>query len=152
MADPVENCSICFEELEDENREEYKLSCDHVYHRDCISQWLNNHTTCPLCRADVDPIDQYVEDEIISPDRLNDIRDEISQMRVLAHFGAYGLEGLGSLFFTKSRGLGAHLGNCVNGGLLDEGFERIARRESGGWLIIVITVAVAIITHFAGNE
>jgi len=26
-------------------------SCGHVYHRTCISTWLDTHSTCPMCRA-----------------------------------------------------------------------------------------------------
>lgn len=152
MADEKENCSICFEELGDEKKEEYKLSCNHVYHRDCIAQWLSNNTTCPLCRANVDPIDQYVEDDIVSPDRMRDIRDEIAQMRAIAEFGAYGLEGLATMVTGKGFGLGNHIGQCARSGVFDSGFELIARKESGGWWVVAITVVLAIATHFMGNR
>ncbi|CAL5038853.1 unnamed protein product [Urochloa decumbens] len=29
--------------------------CKHLYHVECIDMWLASHTTCPLCRADVEP-------------------------------------------------------------------------------------------------
>lgn len=144
-----EKCSICFEKLGDEKTEDYTLSCNHIYHKLCISQWLNNHTTCPLCRADVDPIEQYVDDDIVSPDRMDIIREQVSNMRMIAHFGAYGLEGLGSLFSGNSKGLAEHLGRCVNCGMLDEGFTRIARKEEGGLWLITMTVIIAIFTHYA---
>ena len=42
------SCSIC---LEDYNEDIKTLdTCNHMYHTDCINQWLNNHITCPLCR------------------------------------------------------------------------------------------------------
>lgn len=28
-------------------------ACGHVYHTACLSPWLLNHTTCPMCRASV---------------------------------------------------------------------------------------------------
>lgn len=27
--------------------------CDHVFHQECIEEWLQNHDDCPLCRADL---------------------------------------------------------------------------------------------------
>lgn len=41
-------CSIC---LEDGYM--VKLSCDHVFHEDCIKKWLHHKNTCPLCRQEV---------------------------------------------------------------------------------------------------
>jgi hypothetical protein len=56
-----EKCSICLENLEnlknnldnnvkvkDTNK---KTSCNHIFHRECIHEWINNKkNTCPLCR------------------------------------------------------------------------------------------------------
>ena len=32
----------------------YTLSCNHRFHKDCISKWLCWNTTCPICRQDVE--------------------------------------------------------------------------------------------------
>ena len=45
-------CSIC---LEDFGRTEQagfsrNPACEHVFHRECITNWLITHKECPLCR------------------------------------------------------------------------------------------------------
>lgn len=42
-------CSICQEDIK-EDEDVYKLPCSHCYHVDCVSLWLEDHRTCPLCR------------------------------------------------------------------------------------------------------
>jgi hypothetical protein len=41
-------CSICLEGFESTA---VKLGCDHLFHRTCITRWLREHTTCPICRT-----------------------------------------------------------------------------------------------------
>lgn len=40
------DCSICLEIIA--SSEESVLKCNHVFHMECISQWIQN--SCPLCR------------------------------------------------------------------------------------------------------
>eukprot|EP00158_Paraphelidium_tribonemae_P003727 Partr_v1_DN26334_c2_g1_i1_m43308 putative finger protein len=43
-------CPICLAEF-DEDEELRVLMCDHVFHRECVDQWLTVHVNnCPLCR------------------------------------------------------------------------------------------------------
>ena len=44
------NCSICQESLETGTR---LRTCRHTFHDDCIDQWLQMNTRCPVCRHDV---------------------------------------------------------------------------------------------------
>lgn len=47
------DCNICIESL-DNNTFKTKLSCNHIYHTECIKTWLlNSSTKCPCCRTDV---------------------------------------------------------------------------------------------------
>ena len=46
----LESCAICLESSK-EMREIKK--CRHVYCSACISKWFSEHSTCPVCRADV---------------------------------------------------------------------------------------------------
>ena len=46
-------CPICVAPYED-NEEIYTLlSCNHNFHKTCLTRWLQNHNTCPLCRTNV---------------------------------------------------------------------------------------------------
>ncbi|XP_047331836.1 E3 ubiquitin-protein ligase RING1-like [Impatiens glandulifera] len=44
-------CTVCLEgfEIADAKR----FNCGHVYHADCITEWLLLHDSCPLCRCDI---------------------------------------------------------------------------------------------------
>jgi hypothetical protein len=44
------NCSICQEELRTGTR---LRGCRHTFHDQCIDQWLQMNTRCPVCRHDV---------------------------------------------------------------------------------------------------
>jgi len=44
-------CSICLESIDSLTNPSKKTSCNHLYHKDCIYEWINNNkNTCPLCR------------------------------------------------------------------------------------------------------
>jgi len=46
-----DNCSICFEKLSEDIIG--ITSCNHIYHHKCISEWVNNSKSCPLCRTSI---------------------------------------------------------------------------------------------------
>jgi ribosomal protein L37AE/L43A len=48
----VTECSIC-QELFEEGNTVLKLPCRHVYHVDCVTHWLEQNHTCPLCRLEL---------------------------------------------------------------------------------------------------
>lgn len=45
-----EECCICYSKYTTENKG-YELKCNHVFHKNCIYNWLLNKSTCPLCRS-----------------------------------------------------------------------------------------------------
>ncbi|XP_051117615.1 uncharacterized protein LOC127242202 [Andrographis paniculata] len=47
--DSEESCTVCLEELRGE-WEGVAMPCGHVFHGDCIKQWLRTSHYCPLCR------------------------------------------------------------------------------------------------------
>ncbi|XP_028780847.1 E3 ubiquitin-protein ligase ATL6 [Neltuma alba] len=48
-------CAVCLSEFEDTETLRLIPKCDHVFHPECIDEWLASHTTCPVCRADLVP-------------------------------------------------------------------------------------------------
>ncbi|KAI3685253.1 hypothetical protein L6452_34491 [Arctium lappa] len=48
-------CSVCLNEFKDYEALRLLPECSHVFHRDCIDEWLALHVTCPVCRASLVP-------------------------------------------------------------------------------------------------
>ncbi|KAF1879112.1 hypothetical protein Lal_00047784 [Lupinus albus] len=48
-------CAVCLCEFEDSETLRLIPVCDHVFHPECIDEWLSSHTTCPVCRTNLAP-------------------------------------------------------------------------------------------------
>ena len=46
---------MCLNEFEETETLRLIPKCDHVFHPECIDEWLATHTTCPVCRANLVP-------------------------------------------------------------------------------------------------
>lgn len=47
-------CAVCITEFDDDKETRRLLpGCDHVFHADCIDEWLRFHSSCPVCRANL---------------------------------------------------------------------------------------------------
>lgn len=46
-------CAVCLNEFEEDETLRFIPNCSHVFHSDCIDAWLANHSTCPVCRANL---------------------------------------------------------------------------------------------------
>ncbi|KAG5509163.1 hypothetical protein JKF63_06172 [Porcisia hertigi] len=45
-------CTICYEDMMLGGGTK-RLPCGHCYHMDCLERWLEGHSTCPYCRANI---------------------------------------------------------------------------------------------------
>lgn len=45
-------CAVCLCDAQDGDSLR-RLPCKHEFHVQCVDRWLENHTTCPLCKTDV---------------------------------------------------------------------------------------------------
>jgi hypothetical protein len=51
---PSFDCVICYNEIDVRNRRGYMLApCDHLFHRDCLVQWMEVKMECPICRTEL---------------------------------------------------------------------------------------------------
>lgn len=45
-----DTCSIC---LVDFKSDAVSLECNHVFHIECITEWIKSRRNCPVCRREV---------------------------------------------------------------------------------------------------
>lgn len=51
---PSFDCVICYTDIDIRNRGGYMLApCDHLFHKDCLIQWMEVKMECPICRKDL---------------------------------------------------------------------------------------------------
>ena len=51
------DCSICYDPINVRDRHGYMLGpCDHLFHRDCLVQWMDVKMECPICRTELPPL------------------------------------------------------------------------------------------------
>jgi hypothetical protein len=48
------DCVICYNGIDVRNRRGYMLApCDHLFHRECLVQWMEVKMECPICRTEL---------------------------------------------------------------------------------------------------
>ncbi|KAL4340287.1 hypothetical protein GQ457_08G005930 [Hibiscus cannabinus] len=52
------DCSVCLSEFVEDESLRLLPKCNHAFHVPCIDTWLNSHSTCPLCRANIVSVNQ----------------------------------------------------------------------------------------------
>lgn len=50
LGNGAEECAVCLVEFEDSDTVKMLPLCQHVFHQNCIDQWLPSRLTCPICR------------------------------------------------------------------------------------------------------
>ena len=56
--DNTEKCTICLCEFED-GEDVRRLPCMHLFHVQCVDQWLTTNKRCPICRVDIEEQEEY---------------------------------------------------------------------------------------------
>jgi len=85
--DTLKCCSICFDNFEVGVTNVVSLPCSHAFDRGCVSIWLSQHNTCPICRYELPTTDSEVEDsssECSETSCCEDIDDADDRSRVLS--------------------------------------------------------------------
>ena len=59
-----DNCSVCFTKYNKYDKI-ITLTCSHIYHEKCISEWIMYKPECPVCRKDIPVINELGEEEEI---------------------------------------------------------------------------------------
>ena len=53
-------CAVCLEPMLNSGPKSIKSTeCGHCFHKACLSTWRQRSHTCPICRADLEPENQY---------------------------------------------------------------------------------------------
>jgi hypothetical protein len=51
------DCPVCLCQFACREPGVVRLKCGHVFHGECLVPWFREHHTCPVCRMDIDEVD-----------------------------------------------------------------------------------------------
>lgn len=57
-------CSVCLSGIEEGMKIRILPNCCHVFHVQCIDEWLSSHSNCPLCRSEIVAGSPLTPDEV----------------------------------------------------------------------------------------
>jgi len=53
---PCIDCVICYNGIDASDRSAYMIApCNHIFHKDCLAQWMEVKMECPICRNTLPP-------------------------------------------------------------------------------------------------
>jgi len=58
--DPSQECVVCRDRFSS-GQACTAMPCEHIYHDECLSQWLGVHNSCPMCRMELPTDDDEYE-------------------------------------------------------------------------------------------
>ncbi|KAI9182496.1 hypothetical protein LWI28_025923 [Acer negundo] len=70
--DRLLECAVCLSEFEENEKGRVLPKCNHAFHVDCIDMWFQTHSSCPLCRAPVQPA------TLVQPPVVVSVEDPVS--------------------------------------------------------------------------
>mmetsp|Transcript_35515 Transcript_35515/g.47674 ORF Transcript_35515/g.47674 Transcript_35515/m.47674 type:complete len:255 (+) Transcript_35515:64-828(+) len=56
-------CAICICDFEEGDIVTHGVNCGHVFHKECVLEWLGKHNECPTCRRDMIRADKMTNAE-----------------------------------------------------------------------------------------
>ncbi|XP_010522482.1 PREDICTED: RING-H2 finger protein ATL16-like [Tarenaya hassleriana] len=62
-----QECSVCLNEFQEDEKLRIIPNCCHLFHIDCIDIWLQNNANCPLCRTSVSCNSSFPPDHVMAP-------------------------------------------------------------------------------------
>jgi E3 ubiquitin-protein ligase RNF38/44 len=68
-------CAVCLGRFDPAEALRLLPKCRHGFHVECVDTWLDAHSTCPLCRARVDPEDVLLLPEPPKPSAAKEFKD-----------------------------------------------------------------------------
>ena len=87
-------CAICLNPTT-RTRTSQKLKCGHVFHGRCINNWRNaGGTTCPTCRAIINPAKYRVTLSVENVDTGASNSVPLSDASIISLFNGLGVQGL----------------------------------------------------------
>ena len=52
LSDLDKKCTYCLELYSQKPQNVLVLPCGHIYHKDCVADWIFKKNSCPICRKD----------------------------------------------------------------------------------------------------
>lgn len=77
-------CSVCLSEYHEEDTLRFLPLCGHSFHASCIDIWLQQHSTCPVCRVSLRELPE--RKWFMQPMFSSAIRSQYSAQSVNAHY------------------------------------------------------------------
>ncbi|KAK4166278.1 hypothetical protein QBC43DRAFT_314367 [Cladorrhinum sp. PSN259] len=77
--DGCSKCVVCVEDMVQGEKATF-LPCNHFFHGECVTPWLKEHNTCPVCRRSIEQ-EETLKSKIVEfgPERPPEMRQHESQ-------------------------------------------------------------------------
>ena len=65
LLDEGSSCCICLENYKMYDKTLTIMSCDHLFHENCVNDWFKFKKICPLCRYNVKLNEKFIMEEVL---------------------------------------------------------------------------------------